>query len=126
MVGTNILAAWVAGGLDLGFAAFHVLFWRLFDWPGRLAASGQTNAAITQTLNIVLVYIFVVAGISILGYAWRGGPVPASLAWAAAVFWLLRTILQPVMFSMRNTPSRVITFLFAVNAAVHAVAAMDN
>ena len=126
MVGTNSLAAWVAGGLDLGFAAFHVLFWRLFGWPGQLQPSGQTNAAITQTLNIVLVYVFVVYGVSILGFAWRGVPVPPALAWAAAAFWLLRTCLQPVMFSMRNTPSRVITFLFAVNAAVHAVAAMDN
>lgn len=116
------VAAWIAGGLDLAFAAFHVMFWRLFGWPGRLEDAGATNVAIMQTLNIVLIYIFVVTGVVVLGYAWRGVPLPPELAWATAAFWLLRTVLQPVMFSMRNAPSRMITLLFAVSAAAHAAA----
>lgn len=121
-----MLAAWIAGGLDLGFAVFHILFWRLFGWPGRLEASGQTNAAITQTLNIVLIFIFIVYGIVLLGHAHRGVPVPLPVAGVGAAFWGLRMLLQPLMFSMRNVPSWAITCVFAANAAVHAWAGWEH
>ena len=62
-------AAVLAGATDLGFALFHAMFWRLFNWPGRLPASGTVNSAITQTLNVVLIYAFCAYG---AGLIWLG------------------------------------------------------
>jgi hypothetical protein len=67
----------LAAALDLGFAAFHAAFWRLFGWPGSLRHSGRVNAAITQTLNVMLAFVFAAYGGALAVLAWRGAPVPA-------------------------------------------------
>ena len=115
--------ALLAGALDLGFAAFHLMFWRLFQWPARLEASGKVNEAITQTLNLVLIYVFVAYGVALI---WTAASLPPMLAWAGAGFWLLRMALQPRLFPMRNGPSVAITVVFAATAAVHALAALQG
>jgi len=48
-----------AGGVfNLAFAAFHVLFWRLFDWDRDLATLNAINRAVMQILNLCLTFIF--------------------------------------------------------------------
>jgi hypothetical protein len=42
---------------------------------------------------------------------------------AGALFLAVRTVVQPFQFSMRNTPSRAITVIFAAGAFVHGAAA---
>jgi hypothetical protein len=120
-----LTAALWAGGLDLGFAAFHLMFWRLFKWPDNLERSGAINAAITQTLNIVGIYIFTFYGGALVWLALSGPQVPAILAWAGAGFWLLRLTLQPILFPMRNGPSLAITGVFVVATVAHALSALQ-
>jgi hypothetical protein len=114
----------LAGVFDLGFAVFHMSFWVLFQWPASLGPSGAMNAAITQTLNVVLSYCFVIYGGWLI---WAGivalPPHPASLL-AGGGFWLLRTALQPMLFPMRSGISLALTGAFAVGAALHFWAAM--
>ncbi|MGX1748003.1 hypothetical protein, partial [Brevundimonas sp. NPDC055320] len=43
------------------------------------------------------------------------------LALAGAGFWLLRAILQPVLFSARRRLSIVLTIVFLIGGALHAV-----
>jgi hypothetical protein len=62
----------LAAVLDLAFAAFHLGFWRLFGWPARLKGSGNLNAAITQTLNVMLTFTFVSYGATLLWLWYRG------------------------------------------------------
>lgn len=112
------------GLYNLGFAAFHVAFWALFQWPARLRPSGTINAAITQTLNIVLIYCFLIYGGTL---AWTAfgytHPHPFILV-AGAGFWLLRAALQPALFPMRDHRSVGITIIFLAGFAIHAVGAM--
>ena len=66
-----------AGLFDVAIVVFHVLFWRLFRWPESLAGSGRLNSAITQTLNVMLTYVFAVYAAALL---WQGsGAGPALL-----------------------------------------------
>lgn len=113
-----------AGLLDLGFALFHAAFWRLFGWPGRLAPSGGLNSAITQTLNVMLSFVFVVYGAALISQA---GDPEASwlLPVAGGLFWLLRLALQFLWFDLRPLASRLITAAFALAAVLHLLAGLS-
>lgn len=99
---------------DLGFALFHLTFWRWLGWPRSLEGSGRLNQSITQTLNLMLSYVFFVYAVAI-GLA----SAPARLALAGCGFWLLRALAQPVLFA-RTRLSWIMTAVFVVGAALHA------
>jgi hypothetical protein len=112
-----------AGLIDLGFAAFHAAFWRLFGWPERLRASGGLNAAITQTLNAMLGFVFLAYGAALLLEARTGAPA-MTLPLVGGLFWLLRLALQFLWFDMKPLASRMIAAVFALAALVHLLAAL--
>lgn len=111
-----------AGLLDLGFALFHAAFWRLFGWPERLEPSGSLNTAITQTLNLMLGFVFLIYGAALIWQSRQLGAHPF-LPLAGAGFWSLRLVLQFVWFDLKPWPSKLITALFALTAVVHLLAA---
>lgn len=110
-----------AGLLDLGFALFHALFRRLFGWPERLAPSGGLNTAITQTLNAMLIFVFLAYGATLIWQAGQGSVHPL-LPLAGAAFWGLRLALQFIWFDLKPWPSKLITAVFALTAVVHLLA----
>jgi hypothetical protein len=112
-----------AGLIDLGFALFHALFWRLFGWPERLQPSGGLNTAITQTLNAMLGFVFLAYGAALLWQGWIGATAMA-LPLAGALFWILRLVLQFLWFDIRPLASRAIAAVFALAALVHLLAAL--
>ncbi|WP_143276116.1 hypothetical protein [Brevundimonas diminuta] len=112
----------LASIFDIGFSLFHLMFWRLFGWPSTLASSGKINTAVTQTLNVMLTYCFFAYGAAL--FWWREDENSGALALAGAGFWLLRAILQPVLFSARHRLSVVLTIAFLVGAALHAAAVL--
>jgi hypothetical protein len=118
-----MLAAVLAGLADIAFAVFHLMFWRLFGWPATLWGSGRLNAVITQTLNIVLIYVFAVYGGALLWYALSGPGAPSLLLWAGAGFWALRLALQLMLFENRKGKYAVATVAFAVATLLHGLAA---
>lgn len=100
---------------DLGFALFHLTFWRWLKWPQSLRNSGRLNQSITQTLNVMLSYVFVVYAVSLgLATAQTLGP----LALSGSGFWLLRTIAQPTLF-VRTRLSWIMVAVFALGASLH-------
>jgi hypothetical protein len=112
-----------AGVIDLGFAVFHMLFWRLFGWPQQLNGSGPVNAAITQTMNVMLIYLFAAYGLGLIYFALHPSSFAAAFAAAGAGALVLRTILQAVYFPMRDRRSLVITPVFVIAALLHGLAA---
>lgn len=105
---------------DLAFALFHLAFWRLFGWPGRLEPAGPVNSAVMQVLNIMLTFIFVAYAAALLGL---GAAAPATMLMAGSAFWLLRMLLQPVYFAGVGWRAHVFTPVFALGAGLHAAAA---
>jgi hypothetical protein len=116
-------AALAAGVIDLVFAAFHVLFWRLFGWPQRLQGSGPLNTAVTQTMNVILIYLFTAYGAGLIHLAHQPTGVHAVYALAGAGGWGLRTALQFVYFPVRDAASLALTAVFVVAAVLHGLAA---
>jgi hypothetical protein len=117
---------WAAVIYDAAVAAFHALFWRLFDWPTRLAPAGGVKAAITQTLNLMLIYVFVGYATAIaLEIAGTGETSPALLSIGAG-FWLIRAAAQPALFRIDATVSTVLTVVWLLGATLHAWGALSD
>jgi hypothetical protein len=112
-----------AGLIDLAFALFHAAFWRLFGWPERLAPSGSLNSAITQTLNLMLSFVFVAYGAALVWQAGQPGT-PWLLPVAGGLFWLLRLALQFLLFDLRPVASWLIAAIFALAAVLHLAAGL--
>ena len=113
----------LCGVHSLGFAVFHLAFWKLFDWP---AALGQTNVAtraVTQILNLRLIYVFL--GVAALCFALphelletRLGRV---LLAGMSLFWIGRLVEQFVFLRYNQPLVHVLTVLFALGALLFAL-----
>lgn len=102
---------------DLGFALFHLTFWRWLKWPQSLKGSGRLNQSVTQTLNVMLSYVLFVYGAS-LGFVTEQNQ--GLLALSGGGFWLLRMIAQPTLFA-RTRLSWFMAAVFALGASLHVV-----
>lgn len=112
-----------AGLHSLGFALFHLAFWKLFDWPEALLHTNIATRAVTQILNLRLVYVFLgVAGLCFflprdlldtrLGRVFLAG---------MSLFWVGRTIEQFVFLRVSRPLVHVLTLLFVTGAVVFAM-----
>ena len=120
----ELAAAWGVVAYDCALAVFHILFWRLFGWPARLEPSGKVNAAITQTLNVMLTYVFVAYAATIAWQLRSGAEPPAVPLAIGAGFWLLRAALQPGLFRLRPSTNLGLTLLWLFGSALHGAAAL--
>lgn len=119
-------APWLvaAGVFNLALAAFHLLFWRLFDWPKSIAQSGMINRGVTQILNLAVTYFFVV--FSVVCFLFPAELVSTALGnfllLAMAAFWIARALLQPLFFGLRHFLSIALFGVFIAGAIIHAAA----
>lgn len=113
----------LAGGFDIALAAFHLCFWRLLGWPSSLRPAGRINASVTQILNGMLAYVFAAFGLALAIHAIVGKPVDPIIPALAAGFWIIRAVLQPIMFSPSAPWSIVLTCVFGLGAFLHVWAA---
>lgn len=112
----------LAGIHSLGFAAFHLAFWRLFDWKRELRKVALPTRAVTQILNLRLTYVFLGAGAACFVFTDQllRTPLGRAMLGFMAVFWLGRTIEQFVFLRVNDVRVHVLTLLFALGAALFA------
>lgn len=110
-----------AGLMDLSMALFHLAFWRLFHWPESLASSGRVNTAITQTMNIMLTYVFIVYGACLL---MAGHQASRFLLLAGAGFGIIRIILQFHLFGVRSRASLAFVLTSVMGTLLHLIPAL--
>jgi hypothetical protein len=103
---------------DVAFAIFHMGFWRLLRWPASLAPAGRMNSAVTQTLNIVMSYVFLAAAAGMI-FLWSRRHEATLLLLAGAGFWMLRAALEPVLFDQKSKLSRVMMAIFVAGVLLH-------
>ncbi|MCL7715716.1 hypothetical protein [Stenotrophomonas mori] len=112
------------GGVhSLGFAAFHLGFWKLFGWKGALARLDPVNRAIVQILNLRLVYVFLGMGAVSLAFAHAltATPLGRALLGFMTLFWLGRTLEQFVFLRIHDARVHLLSALFVLGATLHAV-----
>lgn len=108
---------------SLGFALFHLAFWKLFGWPRTLRDTTVANRAIVQIANLQLAWVFAGAGALCLLF-------PAELATTApgraflagmAGFWVLRLAGQFIWLRVNHPMVHVLSVLFALGAVLFAL-----
>jgi hypothetical protein len=113
----------LAGLHSLGFALFHLAFWQLFKWPRDLAATNVATRAVTQILNLRLIYVF--AGIGVACFVFTGELLSTSLGNAVlgfmSLFWVGRTIEQFVFLRINRPLVHALTALFVLGALLFAL-----
>jgi hypothetical protein len=119
-------APWIlaAGVFNLALAAFHLSFWRLFNWPRSLAESGALNRSVTQILNLAITYLFLLCAAVCFVFPKELADTSLGRFWllAMAGFWLARAVVQPVFFGLRHAFSLALFGVFIVGAVLHGVA----
>lgn len=121
---TGSLAIALCGVHSLGFAAFHLAFWRLFDWPRSLQATTFANRAIVQILNLRLTYVLLGVGAACfaLPMELRTTPLGRAVLGFMVLFWVGRTIEQVVFLRVNRLAVHVLTALFVLGAVLFALA----
>lgn len=99
-----LLPVQLLGAHALVMAVFHSLFWRLFDWRRELAKLRLPTRAITQILNLRLIWLFLFVALLCLSLpdallCERSGQ--ALLAFMLA-FWLGRLLEQFMFLRVRH------------------------
>ncbi|KRE99973.1 hypothetical protein ASG87_13375 [Frateuria sp. Soil773] len=111
------------GGVhSLGFAVFHMAFWKLFDWPRALASTSVATRAVAQILNLRLIYVFL--GMAALCFCLSGELLGTRLGHALlagmSLFWVGRTVEQFVFLRYNKVLVHVLTVLFVIGALLFA------
>jgi hypothetical protein len=96
-----ILPLRLCGASQLVLALFHLVLWRAFDWGPEISRLSPLNARV-----FIVHMFFIVLVLCGLGMLSLGRPqlllVPSELArlllYGIVVFWLLRLLLQPLVF----------------------------
>jgi hypothetical protein len=107
---------------SFGFAAFHLAFWKLFDWKRDLQRVSFATRAVTQILNLRLIYVFL--GIGVLCFAFtrelHETPLGRAVLVFMSLFWVGRTIEQFVFLRINKALVHALTALFVLGAALFA------
>ena len=107
---------------SIGFALFHLGFWRLFGWPRTLQATTLPNRAIVQIANVQLVWVF--AGVGLLCLLFPGEladtPLGRALLGGMAAFWLIRLAGQFIWLRVHHPLVHALSVVFALGAALFA------
>lgn len=117
-----IALIYCCGVYSLGFAVFHILFWRLFGWKKDLQNLSFANRAIIQILNSRLIYLFLFTAFVCFGFAeelyfTRLGRV---FMGGMSLFWLGRTIEQFIFLGYRHRVVNLLTIIFIIGTVLFA------
>ena len=108
----------LCGMHSLGFAAFHLAFWKLFGWPAALRQTNAATCAVTQILNLRLIYVFL--GVAALCFTLPRELLETRLGHALlagmSLFWIGRLIEQFVFLRYNKPLVHALTILFALGA----------
>jgi hypothetical protein len=112
----------VGGIYSFAFAAFHMLFWKIFRWKADLQRLTSVNRAIIQVINLRLIYVFVIVGLTTVLFP---GPLLATdlgefILGATSLFWLMRAIEQIIFFGLQTAASIIMFGVFLIGCGLFA------
>lgn len=112
------IIVFLCGVHSLGFALFHLTFWKLFDWPQALRPTGTATRAVAQILNLRLIYVFlaIAAACFFLPQDLLGTRLGHAVLAGMSLFWVGRTIEQFVFLRIRHPLVHGLTVLFVLGA----------
>jgi len=116
------------GIINLLFVAFHLSFWKLFNWGESLASLSPNDRAVMQVLNIHTAYVLAI--FAILSFVFSNEMIATKLGQIIAIsiagFWVLRALNQAVFWSVSFAGSWIIILVCLVIAALYLIPSLDK
>ena len=113
----------LCGIFNIGFALFHIFFWKIFRWKADLRSLAPANRGIMQVMNLCLIYLFFCFGAATIYY--RSALLATELAKTVllfiSVFWLIRAIEQPIFFHIKSRISQILFIIFIIGSLLHLI-----
>jgi hypothetical protein len=113
----------IGGFYNLGFAIFHLMFWRLFRWKRDLSSLTFINRSVMQILNLCLTFVFLL--MAYISFFNTSELIQTNLGKALLVgfslFWFLRMIEQIIFFRIRNLISIALTLVFLFGCVIYLI-----
>lgn len=118
----------LGGIFNVGFAVFHVLFWRLFDWKRDLASLSFINRQVMQILNLCLTFTFLIFAYISFSHTAEllGTALGRALLLLISVFWFLRAAEQAIFFRLKRPLSVAFFVAFLVGGLLYAYPWLDS
>lgn len=113
----------LGGVYNLGFAIFHLMFWRIFRWKKDLSRLTFINRSVMQILNLCLTFVFLL--MAYISFFNTSELIQTNLGKALLVgfslFWFLRMIEQIIFFGIRNLISIALTLVFLFGCVIYLI-----
>ena len=104
----------IGGYYNLGFALFHIFFWKIFNWEKQLRLLDNVNKGIMQILNICLTLVFFL--FAYLSFFTTeeliSTEIGKSILLFVSLFWFIRALAQIYFFGLKNRISLIMFLLF--------------
>ena len=117
------LIVYLCGVYSVGFAVFHLFFWRLLDWENELKKLSRVNRAVMQILNIRLIHFFLL--VAVICFSFPDELMTTNLGKTfmigISLFLLGRTVEQFVFFRSNNVFVHLLTVLFMLGIVLFAL-----
>lgn len=116
----------VGGFYTIILIVFHLLFWRIFNWPETLDSLIYINKATIQVLNISITFIFFIFAYVSFAHTFEliTTPLGKSLLVLISCLWLFRAAQQVVFYKLKHKASVGLTFYFLTGAFLYGVPAI--
>ncbi len=111
----------IGGIFTVTLIIFHLLFWRLFNWPESLQGTNYVNRATIQVLNISITFIFVIFAYISFAHTQEllTTPLGRTLLFLISSLWLFRTLQQIIFYKFRHPASIGLTLFFLTGAFLY-------
>ncbi len=116
----------IGGIFNLVFAAVHLGFWQVLNWPASLHVLSDHDAAIVQVLNSCLIIVFTIFAYLSLFHTREmvATGLGRSALWSIAIFWLLRSVMQSFFLEL-HVGSAVFLGIYLMGSALFAWSAKN-
>lgn len=116
----------ICGFYNIGFAIFHISFWKMFKWGTDLKKLSFANKAVMQLLNIQIMYYF--AFVAFICFALPTELLTTKLGnyflLGNSLFWLVRTIQQFVFLRVNHYKIHILTTISIAGIILFALPAL--
>lgn len=111
----------IGGFYNLGFAIFHIFFWKIFEWKSQLRLLNFVNKGLIQIFNLCLIVLFLFFAFSSIFYT--NELIITSLGrlniFFISLFWFLRAAYQIYFFGIKNQISLLLFIIFMFGGLIY-------
>lgn len=114
----------LSGGIYmLGLIVFHILFWRIFNWPESLMPLNRINKSTIQVLNLSITFIFAIFAYISFAHSDEllNTELGKSLLVLISTLWLFRTALQVLFYGVRHKASLALSAYFFLGSLLYGI-----